>query len=192
MFSDEQHPDVSLSDWNAFQKWTSPDLFENVLDRKSADLPDWFVPLARGAAIPSRYLLRRAGYGLGWRRPPGWRKEGRAGELFKAYRECLIVTPCGPFWRIEREGTLHRPHFHINMTLAHFFGSTPILAPNAEAAICLAEFCFLNGLPSGLCWAQGCPDDVTGAIQYAQQRCINETSTPMPDFVAEPSPPAAS
>jgi hypothetical protein len=135
MFRDEQHPDVSLSDWECFRKEFSPYLIEKVLDRSLADLPDWFVPLARGAATPSRYLLgKRAGYGRGWRRPPGWLKEP-GGKLFKEFPgECLIVAPCQSLWRIEREGSLQRPHFRVNWTLAHIFGSTPILARNVQAA----------------------------------------------------------
>jgi hypothetical protein len=176
MFRDEQHPDVPLSDWDAFQRWgRRPYLIEKALDRSSANLPDWFVPLARGAATPSKHLLRIAGYGRGYRRPPGWHK-GPSGELSKEfYRDCLIVTPGQPLWRIEREGSLQRPHFRVNLTLAHIFGSTPILARNVQAAICLAEFCTRPGrLPLGLCWAEECPDDVSGAVQYAQQRRINE------------------
>jgi hypothetical protein len=74
MFRDEQHPDVSLSDWEAFRKEFSPYLIEEVLDRSQLKLPDRFVPLARGVAIPSPYLLGRAGYRPGSRRPPGWCK----------------------------------------------------------------------------------------------------------------------
>lgn len=172
MFHDQYHPDIPQSDWDAFQRWGSP--YVKVLDRNSVNLPDWFVPLARGVATPSRYLLRLAGYGRGWRRPPGWRK-GPRGELTKEFnQECLIVTP-GPLCRIEREGTLQRPHLRVNMTLAHEFGPTPILAGSVQVAICLAEFCILPGrLPLKLCWAEACPDDVKGAIEYAHQRRINE------------------
>jgi hypothetical protein len=176
MFHDEQHPDISLSSWEAFRNGFSPYLIEKFLDRSSANLPDWFVPLARGAATPSKYLLRRAGYGRNWRRPPDWRKPHRE-ELWKSFpnSECLTVVGGGPFWRIEREGSLNRPHFRVNLTLAHVFGSTPILARNVQSAICLAEFCMLPGpVPAGLCWAEGCPDDVSGAVEYAQQRRINE------------------
>jgi hypothetical protein len=175
MFHENGHPDVSLSDWSTFRNEFSPYLIEKVLDRSAANMPDWFVPLARGAAIPSKYLLRKAGYGRGWRRLPDWHKPCR-GALFKEFGEdCLAVAGGQPLWRIEREGSLSRPHFRINLTLAHRFGSTPILARNVQAAICLAEFCYLKGLPPGLCWAEGCPDDVNGAIEYAQQRRINET-----------------
>jgi hypothetical protein len=173
MFRDEYHPDIPLPNWDAFQKWGSPYL--NVLDRSSANLPDWFVPLARGAATPSKYLLRMVGYGRGYRRPPGWHKEP-SGALFKEfYRECLIVVPGPTLVRIEREGSLQRPHYRVNLTLAHEFGPTPILARSVQAAICLAEFCIRPGpLPPKLCWAEACPDDVKGAIEYARQRRINE------------------
>ena len=173
MFRDEQHPDVPLSDFEAFHHEFSPYPIEKILDRNSANLADWFLPLARGAATPRRYPLRRAGYGRGWRRPPGWLKMQY--ELFKEFdRDCLVVTDGQPFWRIEREGSLMRPHLHVNLTLAHIFGSTQILARNVQSAICLAEFCYLKGLPAGLCWAEGCPNDEKGAIEYAQQRRINE------------------
>jgi hypothetical protein len=175
MFRDEWHPDVSFSDWEKFRNWVSPRLIEKALDRSSANLPDWFVPLARGAAIPSKYLLRRAGYGRGWRRLPDWHKAHSGKLLFKEFGEDrLVVTVGQPWCRIEREGSLMRPHFNVNLTLAHRFGSTPILARNVQEAICLAEACYLRGLPPGLCWAEGCPDDVKGAIEYAQQRRINE------------------
>jgi hypothetical protein len=175
MFLDDEHPDIPLPDWDAFKRWGSPYLIEEILDRNSANLPDWFVPLARGAATPSRYLLRHAGYSRRYCRPSDWRKDPDNGSLYKAvYNECMIVTPCGPLWRIEREGTSYRPHRNINHPLAHVFGPTPILARNVQAAICLVEYYFLNGVPAGLTWAQGCPDDLRGAIEYAKQRCINE------------------
>ena len=65
MVHDEFHPDVSLSDWEAYRDWVSPHPFEEVLDRSKVRLPDWYLPLARGAAIPDRQLLSRAGYRAG-------------------------------------------------------------------------------------------------------------------------------
>ena len=53
MVDDDCHPDVSLSDWKAFRNWVSPYPFEKVLDRSETRLPHWYLPLARGAAIPS-------------------------------------------------------------------------------------------------------------------------------------------
>jgi hypothetical protein len=57
MFRDEGHPDVPPSDWNAFRNEFSPYLFDEILDRSSVALPYWFMPLARGIAIPSTTLL---------------------------------------------------------------------------------------------------------------------------------------
>jgi hypothetical protein len=60
------------------------------------------------------------------------------------------------------------------MALVHNFGSTPILARNYQSATYLAEFCFQNGPPAGLRWVDECPDDISGAIEFAQQRRIKE------------------
>ncbi len=175
MFSDEQHPDVSLSDWEAFQKWVSPYPMERVVNRSDIALPDWYGPLARGAAFPSSSLLRVAGYRPGAHRPRGWLKAKE--EVFKDLgRKCLIVQSCKPFWRIGFDpGTLSRPHNHSNFALVHIFGSTPIITHTYQEATYLAEFCFKEGpLLTGLRWVQECPDDMDGAIDFAHERCINE------------------
>ena len=184
MFHDKEHPDVSLHHWNAFKKHASPLLIEKVLDRDLIELPDWLVPLARGVATPSPYLLRQAGYSRRYRRPPGWSRNPD-GSLYRPtrYDDCLLVIPSGSLWRIEREGTPYRPHRYINHPLAHVFGPTPILARNVQAAICLIEHYDLNGVPAGLTWAHGCPDDVRGAVEYAKQRRVDEgvvTRDPLP------------
>jgi hypothetical protein len=179
MFRDEGHPDVSLSDWKTFQREFSPYLIEEVVARSSIKLPDWFMPLARGIAIPSSYLLGRAGYRSGSYRASGWSKP-HCDVLSKDIGpDSLIVRGyCGqPFWQIERNGSPgRRPHNHPNMALVHLFGSTPVLTRTYHAATFLAEFCYLNGPPPGLRWVDECPDDVSGAIKYAQQRRINEAT----------------
>src|ERR1700756_4620577 len=103
MVYDDCHPDVSLRDWEAFRDWVSPHPFDQVLDRSQAQLPNWYLPLARGAAIPNQRLLSWAGYRSGSRRARGWRKY-KAEKLYKDLgRGCLIVTRCAPFWRIGGE-----------------------------------------------------------------------------------------
>jgi hypothetical protein len=94
MFHDECHPDVSLSDWQGFCDWYSPTAasgaaqyraIEEVVDRSAIRLPMSCTPLARGAAIASPYLLRRAAYRPGAHRPRGWKKHKRRagpGRLF--------------------------------------------------------------------------------------------------------------
>jgi hypothetical protein len=180
MVHDECHPDVSLSDWEAFRKDVSPYLIEQVLDRDAARLPYWCLPLARGAAIASPYLSRRAGYRIGSHRARGWRKpkcKPSYEELFKDFGiECLIVKSCGPYWRIGLDnGCFGRPHNRTHFALVHIFGSTPILTRTYQEATYLAEFCFRNGrLPPGLCWVHECPDDMDDAIDFALDRRIAE------------------
>jgi hypothetical protein len=72
-------------------------------------------------------------------------------------------------------GASARPHDHTNFALVHIFGSTPILTRTYQEATYLAEFCFKEGpLPMGLCWVHECPDDVSGAIDFAFQRGVDE------------------
>jgi hypothetical protein len=180
MVHDACHPDVPLSDWEAFRNEASPYLIERVLDRSETRLPRWFLPLARGAAIASPYLLARAGYRPGSYRAPGWRKPKRKPsheEVFKDLgRECLIVLRCKPFWWIAlNTGSLGRLHDHTNFALVHIFGSTPILTRTYQEATYLAEFCFKEGpLPTGLCWVRECPDDMNGAIDFSLDRGVDE------------------
>ena len=117
MISDDYHPDVSLSDWEAFRSWVSSHPMEKVVNRSDIALPDWYLPLARGAAFPSANLLCRAGYRPGAYRARGWLKARE--EVFKDLgRECLIVQRCKPFWRIGWDtGTSGRPHKHSNFAL---------------------------------------------------------------------------
>jgi hypothetical protein len=178
MVHDEYHPDVSLPDWEAYRDWVSPHPFDQVLDRRQARLPNWYLPLARGAVIASPYLLRMAGYRTGRHRARGWRKNN-AEELYKDLgRECLIVQRCGPFWRIGYDtGTLARPHDHSHFALVDLFGSTPIVTRTYQEATYLAEFCFKEGHATGLRWVHECPDNINGAIDFALQRRIDEART---------------
>jgi hypothetical protein len=174
MVHDECHPDVPLSDWKAFCKNVSPYLIEQVLDRDTARLPYWYLPLARGAALPSPRLLRLAGYRPGSHRARGWFKPNNE-ELYKDLgRNCLIVRSCKPFWWIAvNTGALSRPHNHSNFALIHIFGSTPILTRTYQEATYLAEFCWKEGpVPTGLCWVHECPDDMDDAIDFALDRRI--------------------
>jgi hypothetical protein len=175
MFHENGHPDVSLSDWNEFRSELSPYL-EEVIDRSQIKLPDRFLPLARGIAIPSPCLLGKAGYRPGSYRAPGWCKP-HCDVLWKDIGpDSLIVRGYHghPLWQVERNGLEGRPHGHPNMALVHIFSSTPILTRNYQSATYLAEFCFHNGPPPGLRWVAECPDDISGAIEFAQNRLINE------------------
>jgi hypothetical protein len=63
------------------------------------------------------------------------------------------------------------------MTLVHNFGSTPILTRTYQAATYLAELCYWND-QAGLRWVNECPDDISGAIEFALQRRIVEVVIP--------------
>ena len=171
MFHEVGHPDVPLSDWDYFRNWVSPYPIEKVLDRSEAGLPDWCLPLARGAAIASSYLLRKAGYCAGSRRASGWSKP-KGDELFRDLGEdCLIVQRCKPFWRIVWDtGNLT----HSNFALVHVFGSTRIITRTYQEATYLAEFYYFNGPSSELHWVNECPVDISGAIDFALDRRIDE------------------
>ncbi len=176
MFREEGHPDISLSDWNAFRRDFSPFVIEEVIDRSAIKLLDRFLPLARGGVIPSSYLLQRAGYRIGSRRRPGWCKL-HCDVLGKDIRaDNLLVRGYHghPFWHVERNGPPERPHGHRNMTLVHIFGSTPVVTRTYQAATHLAEYCYYNGPPAGLRWVNECPDDISGAIEFARQRGVDE------------------
>jgi hypothetical protein len=90
MVHDACHPDVPLSDWEAFRNEASPYLIERVLDRSETRLPRWFLPLARGAAIASPYLLARAGY-----RPGSYRLKLSPPWLTGLSRKSPTVAPSG-------------------------------------------------------------------------------------------------
>jgi hypothetical protein len=168
------HPNVSLADWNGYQR-LAPYPLEKVVNRSDISMPDWYLPLARGVAFPSSTLLRMAGYRPGSHRARGWLRA--KDEVFRDLgRECLIVQSCKPFWRIGFDpGTLSRPHNHSNFALVHYFGSTPIVTRTYQEATYLADFCFKKcPSTSGLCWVHECPGDINRAIYFAHERCINE------------------
>jgi hypothetical protein len=178
MLPTRDHPHVIWYEWKTFKNEFSPYLIEEVVDRREIELPKWYVPLARGAAIPSSYLLRRAGYRPGSYRPRGWVKPHYDALWKDIGPDCLVVRGGKPLWQIERNGSPGRPHGHPNMALVHNFGSTPILTRTYQAATYLAEFCYWNDPPAGLRWIDECPDDFRGAIEFYRIRRITEAVIP--------------
>jgi hypothetical protein len=139
MFLDEEHPDVSLSDWEAFRKGFSPCLIEEVLNRKDVRTPDWEVPLARGYAIASRILLRQAGRQSRTQYSRGWR-QGKMYFVRENGPHQLYVTQYynQDLWAISRR----LPFLSMqegNEMLVFLFGSTPMLTRTCQSAIDLAD-----------------------------------------------------
>ena len=158
------HPDVSASDWEQFKANASPFLISEIIVRKSSNLPDWYVPLARGVAVASDYLLERAGHRPGKYRPRYWRRTGRTVYEQDLERGGLVIRKFGALWAPGADGK------GPQQVLVHSFGSTPIAARTMQGAMRLAEFCALNGLQSSLRWTKIFPSDLDGAIEFARNR----------------------
>ena len=179
MFYDEDHPNVTLSDWQAFvvSETARQSLVAEVVDRSDCRcLPTWFVPLARGVAIASDALLHQAGHHDGMSRPRDWRKVSRhcysrviGGGGFR-WLNTLAVRRCDKheWWVIERRVA------DVDQVLVCCFGSTPIFTRSYTSAICLAMYCNVDNPPHGLHWIKDAPDDCSGAIEFAYERCRHE------------------
>lgn len=173
MMFEQDHPDMPVQDWEEFRRWASPSIVEKVLDRSETNLPKWFVPLARGVAIASEELLRRAGYRPRARRPRGWVDVNKYEFSFRVEMNKELVTrECSGLWTIELFNDRRR-YVHSDRVLAHHVGATPILVPNRRSAMSLAMHCHKNHVP-GLRWIDACPVDFEGAIDRAEARGIEE------------------
>jgi hypothetical protein len=180
MFYDVDHPNVTLSEWEAFKssETTRQSVITKVVDRAVCGFfPDWFVPLARGVAIAGHALLTEARYRKGMRRPRNWinwdpdcywLSVGYTKGADRSNR--LDVRRCDghDWWLIERRMA------DVDQVLVCNFGSTPIIAPSYTSAMCLALHCNVDNPPHGLRWIKQAPDDCSGAIEFARQRRIDE------------------
>ena len=176
---EQGHPNVSLSDWQAFiaTETSRRSLIGEVVDRSECGcLPDWFVPLARGVAIASDALLRQAGHHDGMHRPRGWREVDRhcyrqlLGGEGPSWPDVLVVRRCDKheWWAIERRVA------DVWEVLVCDFGSTPIFTRSYQSAIRVAMHCNGTNSPHGLRWIKQAPDDCSGAIEFARKRRIDE------------------
>ena len=173
MFYEIGFPNLSLGDWQKFRQKHSPYLFENVIDRHEACLPLWFVPLARGVAIASDYLLRRAGCHCGTFRPTGWYESGPGYSRKELSENSFLAT-----WNCEQTGlwTVERidGSRKIDEVLVYSLGRTPVLTRSYQAAMQLAMHCHVNGPPIGFRWLKADPNKDIEAIEIARRRQIEE------------------
>jgi hypothetical protein len=169
------HPHVPLVDWETFRKNPSPLLIGEVIGRSDNNMFEWFLPLARGAAIASDHLLPRAGYRPGSYRKRGWRKTHC--DVFRRDLGPKTLKVRGgivrDFWTISRWNLDQPGGRHRGETLVYLFGSTPIVTRNYQSAIYLTEYCLANRL-SGLHWVSTHPWDQEGAIELAKKCRIDE------------------
>jgi hypothetical protein len=168
-------PFVTIREWQKFQKDLPRSLIAEVIDRAAVELPDHFLPFARGIAIASEELLsktriyQRLNYMDGWRRAKtgDWSRE--AGLHLLLVRQ---VADQG-LWTCER-WVDPWDHTLSDDILAHAFGSTPILTRSPEAAIQLTSYCDRFGPPPGLCWASAVPRDHKAATEIARRLHMHE------------------
>jgi hypothetical protein len=165
------HPHVPLSDWNCFRQNVPPFKFEKVINRGEVNLPKWYLPLARGVAVASKYFLHMVGYRTSYC-PRSWQptKEGDFRCLngedtgFHVRR-----VACGGqnLWTIERFD--HRfPLGHE--VLVHVFGSTPVVTRRCHKAMHIAEHCHWEGPPLAFRWVAVRALNQEAAIKFAQDR----------------------
>jgi hypothetical protein len=176
------HPNVALPDWRRFRAEYKPRLIEQVIDRGEARLPAWFMPLARGVAIASDTLLRKAGYRDGMHISAAWRETSRAYYILPLdgvhplnSRQFLLVRASDgtDLWTVERHSGTSQ--YEVDEVLVSTFGSTPLFARSCQSAMLLADYCHKNAPPPGFQWVKGMPDDPTEAMAAARQRQIDET-----------------
>ena len=175
---EDGHPDVSLEHMKSFIAWQkvcrSLSLIDEVIDRSECRMPNWFVPLARGAAIASPALLRLAGPSPRMDYPDGW-YEGSPDYFERVALDGVhMVRMCDDtdLWTVEfirlghpRDG---------DEVLVHTFGSIPVFARSCELAMRLAVHCRENRPPAGLRWIKAIPTNLDAAIEYARMRQLDE------------------
>lgn len=181
MLFEEGHPIISHSDWKDFcasqksLKVFPSHLIDEVIDRDEARLPNWFVPLARGVAIASDALLRKAGHRDGLYRPRGWRETSPEYFVRNLDWNCYLLVRESDetdLWTIERLGASRR--YNADEVLVHMFGSTPIFTRSYRSAMRLAMHCHANGPPSELRWIKAIPTNCEAAIEFARKRRNDE------------------
>jgi hypothetical protein len=171
---EDGHPDVPLSDWQGFKEFP-PHLIDKVIDRSACRVPNWFVPLARGAAIAGDALLRQVGHRPGMGPPPNWCETIPNHFKWQIDLESYLrVRMCDEtnLWTVERFASQRR-HANDDEILVHLFGSTPIFTRSSPSAMRIAMYSH-NSPPSGLRWIKTSPTNVDAAIEFARKRRSNE------------------
>jgi len=168
------HPNVTLEDWQGFSAWQKSlkefpaSLIGEVIDRNETQLPDWFVPLARGVAVASDSLLGApADFVSNSPVPSSWRPAG--GNVFK----WDVAGVCG--WYVQGFGDLWIPgRWSLRQgerVLVHQFGATPIVTRHCRTAMWLSVGCRAF---HELCWIKACPTNRDAAIEFTRKRQTDE------------------
>jgi hypothetical protein len=159
------HPfTLSPEDWEVFRREYSPYRFSHVLDRRELTFPDWFMPYARGAVIPSARVMKPISSHRA--RPAYWYQI--TPDVFRGGRGPLApaVNRFGRFWAVVNWGQCPK-------ALAFHCGSTPVLVESYRDAIWLWTHLMREQLTDawGYCWVPILPSpDATLAREVAAYR----------------------
>ena len=144
-----------LSELQAADK--SLEIIERDLDRAQTNMPDDYLPVARGVVIAGRDMLAAAGYRPGGHQPPHWtpgqwlasRPEGYMRTLppiaGTTEQHILRVRVCGrpgeeQFWAIEKQ--IERPFDRDHYALVFALELLPIWTRTYQGAMHLADYCY--------------------------------------------------
>jgi hypothetical protein len=155
MDQEPQHPNITQTDWKAFRRDFSPYRFGEVIDRSELDLPDGFMPLARGAVVPSDIVLRQVGCRPSSHRPPYWTHPTPDLFEFSQGQWGLAVERVGNFWIAKRWERAVRgfPAPGPDEVPVFPFGSTPVCSRAYQPIMRVAQHCRWNEpQPFGYKW----------------------------------------
>jgi hypothetical protein len=132
---------------------TPPFSHGEVIERNKTEMPDWFVPAAKGVFVPSDELLRAASDCLGSRRPLGWDFVNRDTlEKHVGGGQTLFVRRWGGLWTVER----YSEWTGEDEALVYAVAGIPIFAKKCQAAMRLAES-FTPTPPDSIGWLHWIP-----------------------------------
>jgi hypothetical protein len=115
-------------------------LFKDFVDRRNSEIPDTFVPSAKGVAVGHDLLLSLVNPLATYGKHKPYRWVGRAREgMFRMFAGdyLLEVRRYGKLWGIERKLLFE----NIHEVLAFDFGPTPIVHRKQQPAMALAKYC---------------------------------------------------
>jgi len=118
-------------------------------DRDEAQLPDFFLPKAKGVVVAEPEFIRAnelplwSDYPIGWSMVDEVRGQSHDGNL--------EVAKLGEYWFIGRRGK----EYEVSETVVESFGGAPICARTPRDAMLLAEQCHPEvHLPIGARWTK--------------------------------------
>lgn len=152
MQNQSNHAAPTLRECEAFCKWKSPYTIEQFVRRDELQLPDWFVPRARGAAIVAPDFVCKLGFSPSCFEPRGWLPRTKLDGYEKSLRgRRRLVRKCEGLFSVEC--SLSRTIAYGGV-LVWYLGAMPVFTHTPQEAMFLSQ---LDELPSHFRWVELCP-----------------------------------